>query len=831
MEQESLEGKIERLHRKGAHVLKHSGRELKSIPETLFKLTELRELYLDNNQLKTIPSEIGNLTNLTKLLLYSNQLKTIPAELGKLTNLATLDLYGNQLTNIPGELRKLTKLTMLYLNSNKLKRIPSELGELKRLTSLHLDNNQLTSIPAELGKMTKLTWLDLHNNQLTSIPAELGKLTNLDDMILSDNEALILPPPEIVKQGTPAILNYLRELSKEIDYLYEAKLLLVGEERAGKSCLAEALTNPNYVFGDKDSTYGIVIIKWILPKEQTGLDKDFRLNVWDFGGQEIYHSTHQFFITKRSIYFLVTEARKDVRHDDFYYWLNVINILGSKSPVVIIQNKCDQPSVGLAVREYQERFGNIVESPMIVSCKDEYKEKIESLNAATIRIIRNKELLPDVGTALPKVWVDIRVEIENELAKKRNYISYEDYVSICKSFGMNEERSAFLSEFFHDLGVFLHFKDDLELKKTVFLNHEWVLRAVYNVLDNKKVIRQHGVFDNSDLEDIWHEEQFHDKQAELLGLMRNEKFELCFDLGHGRYLAPKLLPEDVPDELYGFEQIEKLSEPLHHEYRYKFMPKGILTRLIVRLNKYVYKNTYWRYGALLEFDNTRALVRERYFDRKIGIVIEGENKKEMLGIIRKNIKDINDNFENLEVSEMIPCNCSKCRGSTEPYYFKLESLKRRLREGQRKVQCDESYENMNIHEILGNVVVYEKDKKEDRIIFTEQYFEKGDKMKINKMNITGQQVVVADTIDNVDYHESLGISNKELDEFKAAIKALSEDKLIALNTQYEEFRDAETEEKKKTIAERIKNFLIKNGVEVARSLTVEALKMILMPSK
>jgi hypothetical protein len=32
--------------------------------------------------------------------------------------------------------------------------------------------------------------------------------------------------------------------------------------------------------------------------------------IWDFGGQEIQHSTHQFFLTTRSLYLLVVDARK-----------------------------------------------------------------------------------------------------------------------------------------------------------------------------------------------------------------------------------------------------------------------------------------------------------------------------------------------------------------------------------------------------------------------------------------------------------------------------------------------------------------------------------------
>ena len=34
-------------------------------------------------------------------------------------------------------------------------------------------------------------------------------------------------------------------------------------------------------------------------------DERVRLNVWDFGGQEIMHATHQFFLTTRSLYLVV----------------------------------------------------------------------------------------------------------------------------------------------------------------------------------------------------------------------------------------------------------------------------------------------------------------------------------------------------------------------------------------------------------------------------------------------------------------------------------------------------------------------------------------------
>jgi hypothetical protein len=47
-------------------------------------------------------------------------------------------------------------------------------------------------------------------NALTVLPAELGKLNGLEDLWVLGNP-LVVPPPEVVEQGTAAILDYLRQ--------------------------------------------------------------------------------------------------------------------------------------------------------------------------------------------------------------------------------------------------------------------------------------------------------------------------------------------------------------------------------------------------------------------------------------------------------------------------------------------------------------------------------------------------------------------------------------------------------------------------------------------
>ncbi|WP_353572982.1 hypothetical protein [Candidatus Albibeggiatoa sp. nov. BB20] len=84
----------------------------------------------------------------------------------------------------------------------------------------------------------------------------------------------------------------------------------------------------------KKRPQGIDILKYQFPINE---NKQFIAHIWDFGGQEIYHSTHQFFLTKRSLYVLVADTRKeDVR---FEYWLQIIELLADDSPIIIIKNE------------------------------------------------------------------------------------------------------------------------------------------------------------------------------------------------------------------------------------------------------------------------------------------------------------------------------------------------------------------------------------------------------------------------------------------------------------------------------------------------------------
>ncbi|XP_074641989.1 leucine-rich repeat-containing protein 27-like [Tubulanus polymorphus] len=124
-----------------------------------------------------------------------------------------LDLTQRNLLIVPPELLELEKLEYLYLEGNKLQSLPEDFFKyLPNLRWLDLRNNCLLSLPCTYtGRHQNLRNLLLEGNQLQSLPLELGLIPTLNGLNLTDNP-IEFPPAEIIQQGCPEILLYLREM-------------------------------------------------------------------------------------------------------------------------------------------------------------------------------------------------------------------------------------------------------------------------------------------------------------------------------------------------------------------------------------------------------------------------------------------------------------------------------------------------------------------------------------------------------------------------------------------------------------------------------------------
>jgi internalin A len=681
--------------------------------ESLSNLANLSTLDLSSNLLADI-EPLSNLSNLSTLDLSSNLLADIEP-LSNLSNLSTLDLSSNLLADIK-PLSNLSNLSTLDLGSNHLSDI-KPLSNLSNLSTLHLGKNKLSYIKP-LKNLKNINKLDLRENNITDLPVWITNF-NMKIIWTVGNEEyginlmenpLKKPPSEIVKQGKEAIINYFKQIDEQgKDYIYEAKVMIVGEPGAGKSTLMEKLFDRKYPVPDNEqkSTLGIEVRhNWPF----TNKGQNIKAHIWDFGGQEIQYMLHQFFLTTDCIYILMADKRKELTNFD--YWLDIINLLGKNSRVILVFNEINIDTATTPIydeKKYRELFPEMDIHRLEVNLANMDDGRFDTL----VRIIKEKIIsLNIIGKEVPAKWLDIRDEIEEIQDKK--CISIDEYYKICKKNKINNETDCeLILKYFHLLGIILHFSDDINLKTTIFLDPNWTVGAVYAVLTDPVIQNNNGIFEFEIIDNIWHNKGYEKlERNRLFQLMLKDKFDLCYKLPgtDNRYIVPLLLSANRPD--YKWDDDNNLL----FRFQYPFMPKGIVSRLIVRLNEYIEYNLVWNNGVIFQRNNVRAQVIEKTNPKDglklIEIKLAGNpnSRKELLTIIREEIYRIQkSSFLNLPFSEMVPCKCSECKNNTDPYFYEYNVLSKYIEKNKRTIECHNSAEDVPIDELIDAVYIKNSD--------------------------------------------------------------------------------------------------------------------------
>ncbi|MBN1612567.1 MAG: hypothetical protein JW940_38410, partial [Polyangiaceae bacterium] len=591
------------------------------------------------------------------------------------------------------------------------------LSALSALQELDVSGTQVADL-APLSSLSALQQLDVSDTQV----ADLGPLRGAiargcaakwstasweGPGIYVEGCPLVRPPVEIVKQGNEAILNYFRERElTEVAHLYEAKMLLVGEGGAGKTSLLRRLFQRELGLPTEDETTKGIAIHTHDFELRSG--QAFRLNVWDFGGQQIYHATHQFFLTRRSLYVLVDDTKKDhksVSDEGFKYWLEAIDLLGGHSPVLIFQNQKGGRSKEIDLAGIKGRFDNVL---------DRFAGNLERTDAADAlrdAVEYHASHLPHIGDELPAGWVQVREDIEKRAAEAPT-ISESDYFEIYgrhlpfdAARESDRKKARFLSQYLHELGVFLHFQDHDLLRRTVILQNTWATEAVFRILDDEDVKKRRGRFRRVDCERVWHDDKYQDKDLELRSLM--EKFELCYPLQGTTpetWLVPQLLPATKPAALTDWAQ----PGDLVLRYAYEFLPKGMLSRLTVRLHRFVRDpELAWVTGVQFERDATVVLVELLPSGTEIELRARGPERKELLSVVAADLDALNDSFPGLteRIDKRVPCACTECSQHKVPHSYSYRDLVRRKERGRLRVECERSYESMDVLELLDGIRV------------------------------------------------------------------------------------------------------------------------------
>ncbi len=424
--------------------------------------------------------------------------------------------------------------------------------------------------------------------------------------------------------------------------LNEGKLILVGRGEVGKTSLVRRLVDDRFN-EDESKTEGIRITNWSLP---VGKDT-FRLNVWDFGGQEIMHATHQFFMTERSLYLLVLNGREGGEDLDAEYWLKHVQSFGGELPVIVVLNKIAQQPFDLNYKSLQARYPQIC-GFVKTDCRErtglaDLRQRIQSV----------VDGMPEMRLEFPGDWFQVKERLEQ---MQEEHLSHQRFVELCAEEGITDETDRDTLGFaLHCLGIALNYREDIRLRETSILKPEWVTQAIYAILNSKKLADQQGELILQDLQEILPKQRY-PLQSHLFLLELMRKFSLCFPFYDGvdRYLVPELLGKEEPDDMSAFPP----EHCLNFEYRYGVLPEGLLPRFIVRTHSLSRGRPRWRSGVVLSHEGCLALVKANPIERQVVVRVKAGDaggRRSLLAIIRYDLDQIHAEFnDRLDAQARVP---------------------------------------------------------------------------------------------------------------------------------------------------------------------------------
>ena len=648
----------------GGKLLGLAGLGLSALPESVRKLTRLETLDIRGNAIRQLPAWISELAALRELHWYENGPVHLPEALGKLPRLEFLHLGDDDaitglevlprlaalrrlllvdmsLTAVPPVLRGLDRLRELWLAGNALTKLPEWAGEWTGLVELHIGGNRLTDLPDSLAALTRLRDIDISGNQFTSLPPVLHRLPALERLYVRGNSKLPIPESILDTQDAKKILAYDRRLQDEQGErpLNEAKMILVGRGAVGKTTLVHQLVHGKWV--QKHKTKGIKVSDWQV-KDGKG---SITTHVWDFGGQEIMHGTHQFFLTERALYLLVLAGREDREDDDALYWLKMIGAFGSDSPVLVVLNKIKEHRFEVDEEALREKYPNIV-GFYETDCKKNLG--IRKLRQAVETHLRGME---DVKKVFPAAWFRIKAQLPT---RAKNFISFDAFRAVCAELGEKDRKEQeHLAQFLHILGIALNYRDDARLQETSVLNPHWVTGGIYALINDDKIMERRGVLRRTDLKRVLKAADYPEEKHDFL-LLLMKKFELCFPLDDDgkEWLVPELLGKKGPKLGPEFDPKTALCFEYHYE---SLLPHGLIPRFISRAYTRIVDGLHWRTGVVVVWGGAKALVRADADKKRVEVRLCGEVDacQEALELVRGHFDVIHGNFKNIGVREVV----------------------------------------------------------------------------------------------------------------------------------------------------------------------------------
>ncbi|MDQ6615480.1 MAG: ADP-ribosylation factor-like protein [Actinomycetota bacterium] len=673
------------------------------LPDAFSYTVTLENISVANNSLTSLPAGLFDLPRLSKADVSSNGLTELPP-LQPGTHLSELDISDNSIGALPS-LSSCTHLEWLDCSGNLLTTLPDALPD--RLVYLDLADNDVAQLPDKTDFYRRLRYLNVSSNNLLTLPYTLTETSDFTDINVNSNP-LSRTMLTAASNGTESLLAYMRSLGEATQPCREAKLVLIGEGNVGKSSVVAALAGEPFI-ENRATTHGIRLSSLTL--HDKGRDVDVKLNIWDFGGQEIYRVTHQFYLSQDSVFLVVWRPREGFEQSGINFWLDrVRRLVGTRGSIYLVSTYAEEGRQShIDLEDLQYRYYPLIKGWIEVDNRS--GRGIEELKG---RLASAAMALDHIDDPLAISWIALRDEL---MSGPEPFVTRDEYDLLAMRHGVGHAAGTAWLRLLHALGHLIYFERDIDLRTTIVVDPELLAQAVSYVLEDASIVGNGGIVEHEYLVSLW--------QRSLAGAgVHNSLFPYLLRLMERNEISFRL--PDLSSSLIA--PVITFSRPLNlpwepgdpiltgeHELRarcyFGIEPIGLIPWLIVRSHRWA-SLRMWRRGLFLEtrLREASALV-ELIEEKTLSITVRGAYPAELFSILRSEVEWlVSTRWPYVEVDIVIPCpKCRPAAGSRKVGQFRAGTLQRAAARSVRSLQCGECFESVAVVDLLSGFDVKTED--------------------------------------------------------------------------------------------------------------------------
>ena len=280
------------------------------------------------------------------------------------------------------------------------------------------------------------------------------------------------------------------------------------------------------------------------------------LYVWECGGQQVFHRILPSFLTSKSMFFLIFDARKALheqclsvsRHQDhateqvlkqstvelLLQWMSCIDANKSANEstteipeyprILLVGTHGDDPTVqankeNILQRLYTEykdkEYAHLVREKGVIIDNTTAGEG-ENADPGYGKIVNDFACSNEMKVDTPLTWVLFK-KVLCRMAKNKPYFTLEEVIAVAEACTIPKDSVPSVLKFYHNFSVFLHYDKIPSLRSIVIVDPQWLIKQIAKLLAPEHfekmresrlwdILRIHGILVEPVYTKIWKEE-------------------------------------------------------------------------------------------------------------------------------------------------------------------------------------------------------------------------------------------------------------------------------------------------------------------------------------